>query len=560
MSFRFGARPHLPLIGILSLALALRLWGITFPSFHPDEKNIVQLGMDMLKQETLEPGKMNYGSLPLYLQTFCFWVLEWILRPWRGELPVGYGNAIGAGRMISVVSSVLSVYLTHQLTQLMRHSQDETEPSSVGPLAASAALAVSFVAVQCAHYATVDSLAMALVTAGMVQVLRFYHVPSKKHALQAGFLIGLATATKYTTVLASVSLALVPLLMSQRPRPWRVTLLGLGVVPLSFLMAMPYALLRYDKLLKAVEFESHHYRTGGETIFAMGDHTAWWNLEFLFYTGMGPGLLLMALFGIFYRLICLRTHTGARMRAWCLPLIYMLIAFAFLSRYTVRFDRNLLPILPILCAFAGLWVEAALQLTRRFIRPMTIMALTFALLYPLSRGVVFGMELQKPHTKAMFRAWKKAQPAPLKLVEHGRKIDHPIEHYLRRHKEYLVMSSHSLEPIAAQPDRFPILYRQYCELFAASQIVATFRNPWFDSDFFAPHHLLNSATVNAYHGPTLWVLKLPTLEEWNARKMGKVNEVLRHQTGEQPMPATQELKTQEEEQVSEDEENATPEP
>lgn len=518
MSFPSGIRSYLPLIEVIFLALLLRLWGIGFSSFHPDEKNIVQLGLDMLKRGSLEPEKMNYGSLPIYAQTLCFWILEGLLKPWRGDLPIGYGNAIGAGRMISVVSSVATVYLTHRLTQLLQKPAVVPEPPTTSSLVAASIMAVAFVAVQCAHYATVDSLAMALVTAGLVHTLRFYHLPSLKHAGLAGLFIGLATATKYTTVLASLSLALVPVLITSRPRPWKQTLFGLGLIPIAFFTAMPYALIRYDKLLKAVEFESHHYRTGGETIFAMGEHTWWWNLEFLYYSGLGPGLFLMSLLGLMLCIHPLRESAPALMRARLLPLVYALLAYAFISRYTVRFDRNLLPFLPVLATFAALWSDNIRNLSWRYARPLLRLTLLFSLLYPLSRGVVFGMELQKPHTKALLRQWKKAQPASVRIAEHGRKLDHPIQYYIKRQKQYLIMSSHSLEPIAAHPERFPTLYRNYSGIFAGAEVVRVFRNPWFDSDFFAPHHLLNSATVNVYHGPTIWVLKLPTLAEWNERQ------------------------------------------
>ena len=78
---RLSAAP-LPLLGVLLLALALRVWGLTWGlpsathyfSYHPDES--VVLGASSLPTMNVFAGKLlphfyHYGSLQLYLVCFA---------------------------------------------------------------------------------------------------------------------------------------------------------------------------------------------------------------------------------------------------------------------------------------------------------------------------------------------------------------------------------------------------------------------------------------------------------------------------------------------------------
>jgi len=141
-------------------------------------------------------------------------------------------------------------------------------------------------------------------------------------------------------------------------------------------------------------------------------------------------------------------------------------------------------------------------------KTILVLALTLSVIHPLTRDAIFDWQLTKTNTKKQLKRWIRRQPEGIKVKGHG--FEQRSLHWLRKKGyDYVVMSSHSWEPVAAHPDRYPKLAWEYRRIFAKCQPVAIFRNPWFDSDFFAPHHLLNSATVNVYHGQTLMVLKVP---------------------------------------------------
>lgn len=530
-----------PLVWILFLALVLRVWGIDWQSHHPDEKNTVELGLKMLSTGTFLPEKMNYGSFPLYLQAALTWVLIQIMTVFP-SLPGGsLGAAMSAGRTLSVAFSLGTVALTWGLVGAARCGE-QPERSSRWQLGsaealATLAMAVALLPVQIAHYATVDSQLAFLVTASLLWALKAERTRRLPHFLIAGVWAGLAGATKYTGVLVLAPLMLIPLIDPEgrrllvqplrRSEGWKKALAGALLSGPVFALAMPYALLRLEMLRKALEFESHHYMTGGETIFSMGNHTWLWNLDYLAHSALGPGLFLLSLGSMLA--LAWPSHAGGQAAtqtsntptaaafpaAWhrgrlTMLLLYVLLVYGFTARFPVRFDRNLLPILPLLCVFFGVGVERLLHhWPTRWKHSLVLATAGMCLAGSLERSVVFDMQLKKLHPKQAVKNWKKTLPPGVLVSDHGRSQTRSLGQLKRGGFTYAVMSSASLESIVAQPERYPVLSRQYPELLRACKVVMVFENPWFASDFFAPHRLLNSATINSYHGPTHWILEVP---------------------------------------------------
>ncbi len=531
-------------LSIVALAFVLRVVGIDVSSHHPDEGNIIKWVREMLTSGSLEPRKMSYGTLTLYLEAAFLWVAEAVRGLFGFHGPLVGRRGVTVARTVSLASSVATVAL---VPGLFRAAFGDRLSSSGSPAVLAAPLgalflAVAFLSVQCAHYCTVDSLMALLTTATVLFALQTYRSMRARDAIVCGVCAGLAAGTKYTGALALAPLALGALLCPSRPldtgevasgprgsipggtRVHALALAALGAVASvpAFLVAMPYAALQPGRLIEALRYEGHHYATGNTTQFAAGPNTFGWNLEFLYYTGLGPGLSLMALFGLAW--VVARVvrpgppgEGGPERRCRELLLItYPVVVMVFLARYVVRFDRNLLPVLPFAAVLAGVYAQATWEAVSRARRRWLVRvgqgawvaAVALSVLYPLSRDIVFDWQILKPHTRRQLKQWIREQPEGTKVKKHG--FRQQSLSWLQKHGyDYAVMSSHSWEPVAAQPERFSKLVKRYRELFATCKTVAVFRNPWFDSDFFAPHDLLNSATVNIYHGPTLMVLELP---------------------------------------------------
>jgi len=102
-------------------------------------------------------------------------------------------------------------------------------------------------------FLTCDMLMIFLMVAAFACAVRILNNPSMGISVAAGLLAGIATAAKYNALVVAASLPLAHLLASRgnvllaclrRPAAW---ICGL-CVPLGFLLANPYALLRFDKV------------------------------------------------------------------------------------------------------------------------------------------------------------------------------------------------------------------------------------------------------------------------------------------------------------------------
>ncbi len=558
-------RDHWTWVAIVVGALILRAVGIDAPSHHPDEGNIVHWVRDMLSSGSLEPAKMSYGTLTLYLQALLLWIVEHVRGMLIGnEAPVLGRRGLAVMRSVSLAASVATVAVLPLLVRTASNplKNDSRRTRQTGHLAA-LFLAVSFLSVQCAHYCTVDTLLTLLTTLTVLFAIRTHRTRRFRDAAICGVCAGLAAATKYTGILAILPLAVGAAVCPTRamnsepggtspPRTHSAVLAtagALSAVP-AFFLAMPYAAIQPERLLEALRYESHHYATGTTTQFAVGPDTFRWNLEFLYYTGLGPGLTLLAAFGLAWTLGEITRPSPSRAWDRCLNLllvVYPLFLLLFLARYVVRFDRNLLPVVPFAAILAARHAQRAWEaITRirnrnlaRVARWGWIAAISLSVVYPLSRDIVFDWQILLPHTRRELKQWVRQLPEGTRVKQHGFK-QRSLSWLQKHHYDYVVMSSHSWEPVAAHPERYPRLARRYQEIFKKCKPVALFRNPWFDSDFFAPHHLLNSATVNIYHGPTLMVLQVPPRKGAEGRQDRSPADGPRSETTPTPTPSREE--------------------
>ncbi len=518
MKYRFG------LLIIIIVGALLRGVGLDATSYHTDEKTVVRTARYLLDKKTLEPKRMSYGTLTPYLQAGVLALGDRIhhMRGGRGAKQP-FKDDLEQARALSAFAGVITILLTAALAREMLKKRHACFRSDHG-IALSAAMisAFSFLAVQCNHYSTVDSVMAMLTTAALLVSLKALHEGRVRYHAGAGLLAGLAAAAKYTGGLVILPPLLAALIGRKHRAPRRNPAIVLAGGLLGFALGMPPAFLTTNRFLSALRFESHHYAQGGETILAMGDHTGWWNLRYLFHTGLGPALLLMALFGLAWMLSRSSSHALAFPAPSSLAvfLIYPAACWIFLARYPVRFDRNLLPLIPILAVMAALWWNNAWQAMkmrrRTALSILAGIALPLALLWPLSKDIVFDWQLRQTHTRDQLKAWIRTHARHKKIRKHTTYHRAPLGWYQRHGYDYIIMSSHSWEPILGHPERYPILARFYKNMFKRCEIVALFENPWFASDFFAPHALLNSATVNIYHGPTMAVLKVPPLDAPNS--------------------------------------------
>ena len=249
---------------LLLAAFGLRVRGIGFglPNlYHPDEDVVVMPAISILKTGDLEPTRMEYGTLHIYLLTavsavvFALSARDGQIQDTsqlpifeRGTYPAIYPfpEYFVAARMVTAVMGVGIVLLTYMLARRLGNQRQG--------LIAATIVAILPAMVANSHYATTDTPVTFWILLGLYLLVRVYaHWPTDTlwAYAGAGFVCGLATATKYNAVVMAVPLLLTPLLRVRTPDEWlrfRV-LIGPLTMVAGFLLGTPYALLNMPRFL-----------------------------------------------------------------------------------------------------------------------------------------------------------------------------------------------------------------------------------------------------------------------------------------------------------------------
>ena len=379
------AASPLPLVGVLALALALRLWGITWGlpsathyfSYHPDETVVLQtssLTMNVFAGRLL-PHFYNYGSLQLYLVCFAntlaalFGAVDIVPRNFAEWYPQ-WAKMYLVGRLLTVGMGIGTVWATYAVGATLWGRR--------AGLVAALILAVTPLHAQQSHFLTVDVSATFWVMLSLLWSVRLAMGDLKplKAALLAGVFAGLATATKYNMALAVLPLLTACFLNSSPSRFGRVSasaLLRVGVHAgvgflasgLAFFAACPGALLETSTFVKDVRYEAVHVQNTDDPTFRDTGNGFVYHITHNLDAGLGLPLLALALLSVGYALYKHQRGDGL-LAAFALP-YYVLISLA-----AVRYARYTIPLLPILALWTGRMLADGSRLPRLGLRRVAV--------------------------------------------------------------------------------------------------------------------------------------------------------------------------------------------
>jgi len=251
-------------LGLVVLALAVRLWGLAFdlPSvYHVDEAWFGQKAIDYFTGD-LNPRFWYAPSLHTYLVAAVWWVY-FIFGKLVGTFPDA-ADFIQAyhrdptvylilGRLVTVVLSLGTIALTYRVGKKMYDWR-------VGA-AAALFLTLSPEHNRISHYMNPDSPMLFFLVLALFFIWRVYQTGRTRDYLLAGVSAGLAFAMKYGGLPLFVPLFLAHVFFSLRNRrpKWRLLLhpplIAAGLLAVVvFFVACPYAALdfpRFAKLLGA---------------------------------------------------------------------------------------------------------------------------------------------------------------------------------------------------------------------------------------------------------------------------------------------------------------------
>lgn len=468
----------LSLVGILALALTLRLWGIGFGfphAYHFDEPAYVRIALDLgagiVGRQPNPTGFSNvlFGEYVVYFIlgriSGLFASAAEIERAWQADPSAFF---ILLGRLTSVALGALGVLTAYWLGR-------ETSSRAAGLLAA-LFLAVAFLHVRDSHYAMPDIPAATLTSLAVLFSILAIRRQKRRYLCLAAAAAGYSIATKW-----SVLPVIVPLVVAALHRLWLAdspigrssagrwpsiaghwSLAG-GLFIGSFLAGGFQLVLKPALYFNYALREWEAGKAGGFWFWRVDTVSGWiFYLKTLNY-GLGTVLLALALAGFVRRLVL---SICARDRMSILLLSFPLLYFPFMGSTHHYFARYALPLVPF-CALFGAETVMAVSTwvgTRgaRWRWGLVAGLAILATAQPLCCSIRHGVILTRQDTRTLAKQWIEAHiPAGAKVAMDwpvygpplSREIykvknvggaglaDHPIAWYQEKGFDYLVASS-----------------------------------------------------------------------------------------------------------------------
>ncbi|WP_162292493.1 ArnT family glycosyltransferase [Candidatus Promineifilum breve] len=485
--------------GVLALALLLRVWllGHDLPYMHhPDEPSYVAIGQTIFKTGDLNPHFFAYPSLTFYLNALAhapyyalgralgvFAARTDILLPTSLVMGTNYApmpTAVLLSRGVTVAAGVGAVLLVYLIGRRL------TGRRAVG-LTAALLLALSPTHVYHSRIVTPDAFVTFFALLTLLMAVHVFQGGRTWAYVAAGIAVGLTASAKYNGALVAV---VVPAAHFLRVgwagwRDYRLYLAGVLSV-LAFAATTPYALLDYPAFLEGMRFEAQHYATGHT---GMEGAPAGWYASFLWAT-TGP-LVVLALVQIGRGLL-------ARSRPILLLSAFPLTYFLFITRFTVRNDRTILPLLPFLFLLAA-WLlldtwAATRKLSpnaRRWAAVAWGLALLILVAWPARQVAAFVGDLHAPQVRAEAALWLAdhapagarialesyapyVDPARYDVTAVHELIENPPQWYVDEGFDYLIASSGLYGRYFMAPQEHPDEVALYNALFDRFPLIQRF--------------------------------------------------------------------------------------
>lgn len=388
MSLRKNGPTHRwALVGILLVALGLRVWGIHFglpqANARPDETSVAGPAVTFLSGD-LEPPHFLYPTGFMYGLSAVYLAYYEVTRPWAAyktlhEFAESRRQDIAPflliSRAISVIFGVLTVFWLYRLTARVA--------GTVTALVASAFLAVCFLHVRDSHFGVTDATMTGLVLLAVLLIARWHETGGSVLAARAGLAGGLAMATKYNGLGVAVPFAVAAIDRMWSDRRHRPSLFGVvgssaaffAVMAAVFLAGSFYIFIQPERFWSDVTQQGQILEAGHGLVLPRG----WiYHATVTLPAALGWPMFIAGVAGLVW-LVVREPRRGAVIVAF--PAAYYVIAG---SGHTV-FARYMLPVLPFLCLGAAFTCERFLETLssgrapRRPVLAMTLLAVLVAL-------------------------------------------------------------------------------------------------------------------------------------------------------------------------------------
>lgn len=487
---------------IVLLAGLLRFYSIDFglpANYHPDEVPKYNAIMRMRAHGDLNPRYFLHPTLLLYATYFSnelLRLLGLVDGTWEQSL-------ILSGRMMSATAGTFSVLMIFLIARRLYSVW-------VG-LFASLFLAVMPLHVTCSRYVKEDALLTFAILLAVWAVVKAVHEDRIRWLLAAAFFAGVSASIKYSGMLSLMIILGAPWLKSGRLTPdWRFlrwTLLAVVVMPAGMLLCSPYIILDNATFLKDFEHERAHMERGHSTGISAWSQYWMYHFSRSIYPGVGLLGTICGLAGAGYLLYRRRMKD---LFIICLFLLFYLPAEYVKAKPAPQPERYILPCLPFLAIFAGLFLKRLSENRLRNLAPLLVM---LVLILPALRTTTLAKEIgydtreelsdwmldNLPHGSVVAVDWK---PYSVRFEQNEFEMAYlpraeiipslTIEDLQKQGYDYLVLSNLFYRRYFKQPNTDPALREHIRQVFRRLPIMHEVEAPSGTYGFHNPRLTLFS--------------------------------------------------------------------
>lgn len=403
-------RDLLPLVAILTIAAALRLWrlGQGLPDFVEEAlplRHALEMGGWQANPD-LNPRFFSYPSLVIYLQLLLVRG-QIVLGTLTGALasPADFWTLFQAdptrpvmlARGLGVLADLAAAAGAWRLAGRLR--------PGAGPVAA-LAVAASAVMIRTSRLVQVDPFLAAGVVWAVERLVAWQQTGGRGRLAAAVVLIGLAAGAKYQGALlvAPLAWALWSRDGARGLRRWPLLALASLAV---FVVTTPYAVLDLDAFRAGLGFERAHMAAGH---LGSRDQTGLGFAALALARDLGP-VALLGVLGLAWP--WLRRRAGLDPRVVTTVALAWLVLATAVATARMEAERYLVPLIPLLATAAALPLA---DLGSRFARRWAPAALAAVALAPLVFQGLGVAAAGHDHTQLQARRWVEANLDPARSV------------------------------------------------------------------------------------------------------------------------------------------------
>lgn len=481
----------------------------------------MNVSLAMLKTGDLNPHWLGYPHLAFYFNTIAFFLYFLVGHvagvfatpadiPYPEVITIGVGklampSEFLVGRSLTALMSIGAVILVYLIG---RQFSDRKSVS----LLATLLFAVSPAAVANSKFISLDAYGVFFLLLALYWVVRATDDPTPRRYFLAGMGIALAFSGKYNVGVIIVALFVAHWLnfgiVGWRRKEIYLALLASG---LAFAVVNPFSALDPGGFFYGLTLAS-----GSQSQFTgTSTNTFSWYISYLWNV---EGIVVVLATFQAIRILLSRSKHGLVLISF--PIVYI----AFVSLFSVRNDRTILPVIPFLDLLAALlvadlcvWLVHAVTFPRRVVQAGAIALSLLLILPPLKTSVAADSRLTQIDSRETARQWIDANlPQGSRVAVEGYSpyvdshkfvvqgvdtiIKHPSAWYVQNGFEYLVLSQGIYGQLLSNPRGFPLEVDRYNHFFSLFTELKRFNDNGYEIRIYKTGVTLPSHRVAARYG------------------------------------------------------------